>query len=236
MSEMPIAAASSFAVKVNELVQKLEFRAIKTDEDLDEVTRLRYAAYLKEGAIEPNETCRLVDRFDALENAVNIGVYYEGRLVAAKRFHFLSKVEDVSPTYLTFPESLRPHLEAGKRIVDPNRFVVDYDTAREFPHLAYATVRLSVIASAYSATNLTTVSVRPEHQAFYRRAFFAVPVAEPRLYPGLSKQLCLMLVDYEKDQDRIYQRGSFYASSRAEQEELFGKIKFSPRRRAAAAA
>ncbi len=225
MRSSTIAAPSSFALNVNHLLQKLECRPIESDDDLDRVMRLRYAAYLKEGAIGPNETGRLEDRFDAIENAINIGVFHDERLVAAKRFHFLSKPDDVSPTYFAFPDILRPHLEAGKRIIDPNRFIVDYDTAREFPHLAYVTVRLSVIASAFYDTHLTTVSVRPEHQAFYRRAFFATQAAEPRLYPGLTKQLCLMLVDYEKNQDRIYERGSYYASMPDEQERLFGKIK-----------
>jgi Autoinducer synthase len=235
MRATTVAAASSFAVNVHHLLQSLECRPIESSEDLERVMRLRYAAYLKEGAIGPNETGLLEDRFDALENAVNVGVFRDEKLVAAKRFHFLSKPDDVSPTYFAFHDVLLPHLEAGKRIIDPNRFIVDYDTAREFPHLAYATVRLSVMASAYYDAHLTTVSVRPEHQAFYKRAFFAAQAATPRQYPGLTKQLCLMLVDYEKDRHRIYERGSYYASTAEEQALLFGKIKAAPGSHAAAA-
>ncbi len=236
MGSESVAVASSFAANVNQLVEQLHCRPIETEADLDAVLRLRYAAYLKEGALTPHDSCRLADCFDDLDNAVNIGVFHEDRLVAAKRFHFLSKPDDDSPTMEVFSDVLRPLLEAGKRLVDPNRFVVDYETAREFPHLAYATLRLSVMASAYYDAHMTTISVRAEHQAFYKRAFFATPAVAPRSYPLLTKKIGLMLVDYEKDRARIYERGPFYASSRAEQERLFGKIKRDQSRCAAAAA
>ncbi len=220
-----IVPASSFAANVDHLLETLEYRTIEKEADLDAVLQLRYAAYLKEGAIDPNESGRLVDRFDEFDNAVNIGVFHEDKLVAAMRIHFLSKPNDDSPSMTAFSDILGPYLAAGKRIVDPNRFVVDYATARRFPHLAYVTMRLSVIASAYYAAHLSVASIRVEHQAFYRRAFFATPTAAPRSYPGLTKKLCLMLVDYEKNQHRIAERSPFYASTLEEQKRLFGKIK-----------
>ncbi len=234
MRSETIVAASSFAANVDHLLESLEYRTIETDADLDAVFQLRYAAYLKEGAISPNESRRLVDRFDALDNAVNIGVFRGDNLVAAIRLHFLSKPDDVSPSMAAFPDVLGPYLNAGKRMVDPNRFVVDYETARKFPHLAYVTMRLSVIASAYYAAHVAIASIRVEHQAFYKRTFFATPAAAPRPYPGLTKNLCLMLVDYEKDQHRIVERSPFYASTRAEQQRLFGKIKIDRKLEAAA--
>jgi hypothetical protein len=231
-----IVAASSFAQNVDHLLEKLDYRTIETAADLDAVQRLRYAAYLKEAAISANDSGRLVDRFDALDNAVNIGVFHEENLVAAMRVHFLSHPDDISPSMAAFGDILRPHLEAGKRLVDPNRFVVDYATARKFPHLAYVTMRLSVVASAYYSAHLAIASIRVEHQAFYKRAFFATAAAAPRVYPGLTKKLCLMLVDYEKDQGHIVDRGRFYASTLVEQERLFGKIKRDQARPVAAAA
>lgn len=236
MRSEKVTAPSSFVANIGQLLEKLEYRPIETEADLDAVLRLRYAAYLKEGALTTNESQRLGDRFDALDNAVNIGVFHEDRLVAATRFHFLSKPEDNSPSMEVFSDLLRPHLEAGKRMVDPNRFVVDYETAREWPHLAYATLRLSVIASAYYGAHFTTISVRAEHQAFYKRAFFATPVAPPRPYPLLTKKISLMLVDDKKNHDRIFERGSYFASTATEQEKLFGKIKLDRLPQAVAAA
>lgn len=231
-----VTAPSSFAENVDHLLAKLHCRAIETEDDLDRVLRLRYAAYLKEGAIRPNESGRLIDRFDAMNNAANIGVFHEDCLVAAMRVHFLSQPDDISPSLVAFPEVLMPHLEAGKRMVDPNRFVVDYETARKFPHLAYVTMRLSVVASAYFDAHLSIASIRVEHQAFYKRAFFATPAAAPTTYPGLTKKLCLMLVDYENNRHRIVERSPFYASSVTEQERLFSAIRRKNSDQAAAAA
>ncbi|MHB8884043.1 MAG: N-acyl amino acid synthase FeeM domain-containing protein [Methylovirgula sp.] len=225
MRSKPIVAASSFTANVNRLVEVLEYRTIESDADLDAVLKLRYDAYLKEGAITPNESRRLGDNFDHLGNAVNVGIFHEGKLVSALRIHFLSDPNDDSPSMEVFSDVLRPHLEAGKRLVDPNRFVLDYATARRFPHLAYATVRLSVMASAYYSAHLSIATIRVEHQAFYKRTFFATPTAPARSYPLLTKKISLMLVDYEKDQHRIVERSPFYESTRAEQERLFGKIK-----------
>jgi hypothetical protein len=98
------AVASSFAENVGHLLARITYRPIETETDLDAVRRLRYSAYLKEGAIAANDSGRLADRYDGLDNAVNIGVFYADKLVAAKRFHFLSKPDDLSPTLTTFPE------------------------------------------------------------------------------------------------------------------------------------
>lgn len=228
--------SSSFATNVGQLLERLECRPIESETELDAVLRLRYEAYLKEGAVGPSESRRLSDRFDDQPNVVNVGVFHEEKLVSALRVHFLSGVDDESPSMEVFADVLRPHLAAGKRLVDPNRFVLDYETARKFPHLAYVTVRLSVVASAYYAAHLSIATVRVEHQAFYKRAFFATPAAPPRGYPLLTKKICLMLVDYEKDQDRIIERASYFASTRAEQEKLFGKIRVDRGESSAAAA
>ena len=234
MRSETIVTASSFAANVDHLLETLEYRTIETDADLDAVLRLRYDAYLKEGAITPSESHRLSDSFDHLDNVVNVGVFHEDKLVSALRVHFLSDPDNDSPSMEVFSDLLRPYLEAGKRLVDPNRFVLDYATAREFPQLAYATVRLSVMASAYYAAHFSIATIRVEHQAFYKRTFFATPVAPARYYPLLTKKISLMLVDYEKDQHRIVERSPFYASTRAEQQRLFGKIKIDRKLEAAA--
>jgi hypothetical protein len=224
MSMEAVTKPASFAGNVDHLLEKLHYRTIVSDEDLDEVLRLRYDAYLREGAITPNSDTRLIDRYDDLDNAANIGVYHNDSLIAAMRIHFLSKPDDMSPSLTAFEDVLRPHLEAGKRMVDPNRFVVDYETARKFPHLAYVTMRLSVIASAYFDAHYSIASIRMEHRAFYKRSFFATPAAPPRLYPGLTKKLCLMMVDYGNDREKIVARSSFYESTQEEQVALFGRI------------
>jgi hypothetical protein len=236
MRSETIAPASNFAANVARLLTFVEYRAITTEAELDAVHRLRYDAYLKEGAIGTDESHRLADRYDHLDNVVNIGLFFEDRLVSAMRMHFLAKPDDLSPSMHAFGDYLSPYLAAGNRLVDPNRFVVDYDTARKLPHLAYATTRLTMIAGAYYDARFAVISIRPEHQAFYKRTFFSTLLCPPRPYPGLTKKLCLMLGDFQNDGERIVRRNSFYASTAAEQERLFGAVKRKNGQHAAAAA
>lgn len=236
MSSKTIVAASNFAANVDHLIESIEYRSIKTDADLDAVLRLRYDAYQREGAINPHESHRLTDVYDHLKNVVNVGLFFEDNLISAMRMHFLSHPDDISPSMHAFGDVLAPHLSAGETIVDPNRFVVDYAMARRFPHLAYATTRLTMIAGAYYGARFAAISVRPEHQAFYKRTFFTTLLSQPRAYPGLTKTLCLMRGDFQSDTGRIIRRNPFYASSRVEQEMLFGKIKVDRSQNAAAAA
>lgn len=220
-----IRSATRFAKHVNQFIAKIDYRRMETDAELDQVHRLRYAAYLKEGAISKSASERLTDRYDDLPNVVNVGLFFEDKLISALRMHFLADVNDVSPSLEVFPDILLPLLKTGKRMTDPNKFVADYEAARRFPQLAYATTRLTMMAGAYFKARLAVISPRVEHQAFYKRTFFATTVCPPRAYPALSKPICLMLGDYEKDGIRIIERHPFYASSGAEQESLFGKIK-----------
>jgi hypothetical protein len=215
-------SATSFAARVTELLGKIQYRRVETRAELDSVLHLRYSAYLREGAIETSPDEKLVDPFDDLGNFVNFGVYLEDRLAGAVRIHVLDRPGQISPAVDAFPDVLEPLLAKGKRVVDPNRYVVDYEIARLHPELAYVTIRLAVIAGFYYDANFVTATVRAEHQAFYKRSFFAKPACEPRAYPTLSKKISLMLVDYENDRERILERGPYYAATTAEREALFG--------------
>jgi hypothetical protein len=214
--------ATSFAARVTELLGKIQYRRVETRAELDGVLNLRYSAYLREGAIEASPDEKLVDPFDDLGNFVNFGVYLKDKLAGAVRIHVLDGPGRISPALDAFPDLLAPLLAKGKRIVDPNRYVVDYEIARLHPELAYVTIRLAVIAGFYYDANFVTATVRAEHQAFYRRSFFAKAACEPRAYPTLNKKIGLMLVDYENDRERILERGPYYASTSAEHEALFG--------------
>src|ERR1017187_10008820 len=171
-----------FSARVERFLQGVEYRRMETHAEMDAILRLRHDAYLREGAIEARPDGRLPDEFDDVPNCVNIGVFLDGSLVSSLRVHALMHPDDQSPAVHTFPELLRAPMLAGKRIVDPNRFMTSAAASRAYPELPYATVRLSVMASAHYSAHLATATVRVEHQAFYKRSFFAVPASEPREY------------------------------------------------------
>lgn len=213
---------SSFSEQAAKLLKRIEYRRADTADELDKIIRLRYKAYLKEGAIAASPAERLEDNFDILENAHNIGVYIDGKLASALRLHIVAKENPCSPAMESFSDALQPLLDQSKVIIDPNRFVADYEIARHYPELPFLTLRLANLAALYFGGNYVTMTVRAEHQAFYRRGFFAQVVCPPRNYPLLSKPISLLLVDYDADRPRIEARHPYWMSSEPERERLFG--------------
>jgi hypothetical protein len=227
---------SHFADRVYDLLERVQYRRMETGAELDAVLRLRYDAYLKEGAIPVSESGRLEDAFDEVDNVYNFGVFVDGELASALRLHRLSHLHQKSPALETFGDFLLPELRACKLILDPNRFVASYRLARLHPTLPYVTARLGVMACVHFGIDLMTMTVRAEHQAFYKRTLFAYQACPPRPYPLLSKPISLLFTDFVRDADRILRHRPYWISSELERQALFGKGPTSLRPRSGAVA
>jgi hypothetical protein len=197
------------------------YRLIKTEAEKEEIYRLRYRAYLNEGAINPRSDHRLADRFDDLPNSWIFGVYVGGALASSIRISVATQAQPLTPAVDAFPDLLEPELARGKTIVDPNRFVADPAREKRFPELPYVTVRLGYVACAHFHADIGTATVRKEHQAFYRRVFLQKALCEPRPYPTLTKPLSLMAADYHVVRDRIFERYPYFRSMASERRMLF---------------
>jgi len=214
---------SSFAERVEQLLDHVQYRRAETEADLDSILRLRYNAYLKEGGICPNSSGRLDDGFDEGDNVCNFSVFIDGELASALRLHTLLQPGQTSPVLSVFGDVLLPKLNAGKLMLDPNRFVADYKVARFYLELPYITLRIAYMAALFFDVDLVTIMARPEHRAFYKRGLFAREVCPPRAFPPLITPVALLLVDFAKDAELAAQRYFYAASSQAEREALFGK-------------
>ncbi|MGA7807089.1 N-acyl amino acid synthase FeeM domain-containing protein [Bradyrhizobium sp.] len=204
-----------------DLLEHVDYRRADTPEEKDRIYRLRYRAYLREGAILPSETGRVTDRYDDLPNNFTFGIYLRGELYSSIRISVLTSEWRGSPSSEMFSDLLHPELERGKIIIDPTRFVADPEKARTFPELPYVTVRLGYIACAHFNADIGLANVRPEHRAFYRKVFLQEPWGEPRLYPGLIKPVGLVAAKYPEIRDRVFQRFPFMRSSAFERRMLF---------------
>ena len=213
--------AQSFADRVRELVEKVDYRRADTSEEREEIYRLRYDAYRQEGAIEPRPWRSFSDHFDSADNAYVIGVYCDGGLASSIRLSVSTPDRPEIPALSVFGDILRPKIEEGKTIVDPTRFVVDPLIARAIPKINYATVRLVALACDHFNTDLALATVRVEHQAFYRRLFGSKPMSEARHYPSLTKPISLMGLDYKAAKDGVYRRYPFLRSTDSERRVLF---------------
>ncbi|HVZ15159.1 MAG TPA: hypothetical protein VG894_11920 [Bauldia sp.] len=223
MGAPQVVAPLSLAERAQALLQRTQYRRADTDEDREAIFRLRYEAYLREGAIKPTFARSFSDRYDDLDNAWNVGLYVDGRLCSAMRIHVGSQdMRDMVATDV-FGEFVGPQLDAGRVIVDPTRFVVDPQMARIYPELPYLTVRVGHMAAEHFQADLVLATVRAEHQAFYKRVFGHVVICPPREYPTLIKPLSLMMLDYPLERERILRRYPFFASTVTERTALYGE-------------
>jgi hypothetical protein len=211
-------------------LEHVDYRLAETPEDKDRIYRLRYRAYLREGAILPSESERVTDRYDDLPNNFIFGIYIHGELCSAIRIGVLSSEWRESPSSEMFRDLIHPELDRGKIIIDPTRFVADPEKARRFPELPYVTVRLGYVACGHFNADIGLANVRPEHRAFYRKVFLQEPWGEPRLHPGLIKPVGLMVAKYPEIRDRVFQRFPYMRSSAFERRMLFDRkgVRFSP--------
>ena len=176
----------SFTDHVQELLERVDYRLAETAEEKQAIFRLRYQAYLSEGAIGPNRGELLTDHFDETDNGWVFGIYIDGHLASSIRVHVVSQERPISPSLEVFGDLLRPELALGRKLIDPTRFVADHEMARRHPELPYVTVRLGFVAGEHFDAEIGIASVRSEHRAFYRRLFGLGEACEPRLGGGWS--------------------------------------------------
>ena len=215
------ATSSKLSIRAGQLHAKIDCRVIRSDEDRAAVGRLRYDAYLREGAIAPNPSKSFTDPYDDGENAWIFGLYLDDKLASTVRIHVATKETPGVPSLSVFPDILGPELEAGKTIIDPTRLVTDHRLARLYPSLPYITLRLCWMAGEHFKAEHTLAAVRPEHQAFYKRTFNQRSICGPRPYPLLNKPIALMTVNCLAVADQVYQRYPFLRSTYFERRMLF---------------
>jgi N-acyl amino acid synthase FeeM len=220
---MRLAAESTALIpeRSTDPLEHVDYRLATTPEEKDKIYRLRYRAYLREGAILPSPSERVIDQHDDAPNSWTFGIYIHGELYSSLRVTLLTSESRSSPSYEIFDEILDPELDRGRIIVDPTRFVADPEKARRFPELPYVTVRLGWLACGYFNADLGLASVRPEHRAFYRKVFLQEPLGEPRIYSGLLKPVGLMAAQYPAIREKVFQRFPYMRSSAFERRTLF---------------
>jgi N-acyl amino acid synthase FeeM len=215
------APQTSFVDRVLHLLDQIDCRLMESDEEREAVARMRYDAYVREGAISPNPTRRFADPYDEKGKPWIFGLYIGDEMASSIRIHVASKANPVFPSFSVFRDLLEPQLDAGKIIIDPTRFVTDPNMSRLYPGLPHVTVRLCWMAAEHFAAEYFLAAVRPEHQAFYRRIFTHRPICGPRHYPMLNKPITLMTVDYKVAADKVHHRYPFFRSTFFERRMLF---------------
>jgi N-acyl amino acid synthase FeeM len=221
VSSLAVELPTSLVDRVERLLQRVDYRRAESAEERSAIFRLRHEAYLREGAIAPKPSGEFSDPVDDRDNVWIFGVYIDGRLASSIRLSITIPGSVEIPALDVFSDVLLGDISAGKRVVDPTRFVADRESSRQYPELPYITVRLPWLASEYFDADYLLAAVRPEHQAFYKRTLGHRAVCAPRPYPNLQKPVSLMALDYRAARERVHRRFPFFRSNYFERRMLF---------------
>jgi N-acyl-L-homoserine lactone synthetase len=212
---------ASLVDRVERLLQRVDYRRAESAEERAAIFRLRYRAYLRETAISANLSGQFSDPVDDSDNVWLFGVHIDGKLAGSIRLSITIPGSLRIPALDVFSDVLLGDIIAGRRIVDPTRFVADREISRKHPELPYVTLRLPWLALEYFQADCMLATVRAEHQAFYKRIWGHRAVCEPRPYPNLQKPISLMTLDYHEARERVHRRYPFFRSNYFERRMLF---------------
>lgn len=215
---------SAFVARGLESLDRTTYRVARTASEKAEIYRLRYRAYLKEGAIDPNESGILSDGYDLQPNVCSIAVLFDEQLIGGIRINMLSRSERRTSAGNTFPELLAPYLDEGNFICDPNRFVAEPKLAGWVPELPYLITRVAVVAAVHFGAKYGLATPRAEHYAFYRRVLNGKTLATPVMYPGLTKPIGLMIQETAVSLAYMQARYPFMAPRADEGRAIFGDL------------
>lgn len=220
--QSPSGATSQFALTLIDLLDRVHYRRVSPDDQLDPVYRLRYEAYRREDFIPVNSQQVTRDAYDEAPNCYCFGVYIDDRLVSSIRLHIATPEERTSPSRGIWPDVLDNIVDQGGSYIDPSRFTADHDASLAFPALPYLTLRMAVMACEHFKATYCISSVRPEHAAFYKRVFGSTQLAGEGFWGELTFPVCLYASYIPIMYPRVITRYPFFNSTAEERAMLFG--------------
>lgn len=210
----------SFNERAESTLQRLEYRCATTAPDREEIFRLRYDGYTREGGIEADGTGRFKDSWDDTPNAYLIGAWLDGVLAATVRIHVSAQGEEI-PACGPFGDVVRPFLDHGLCLVDATRFVVDRRHAAFSAEMPFLILRAVAMAAEHFRAFGLLATVRQEHAIVYRRVTGHRALSEARTYPLLRKPIMCMLAETADLADKPYAKHPFLKSNDSERARLF---------------
>ena len=212
---------SNFATKLLAYLQLADYRVATSRIDREEIFRLRYESYLNEGAIEERASRMFNDEYDEFDNCWIFGIHLNDALAGSIRFHVITPEDRKGPAYDVFPDLVGPMLDDGMTLIDPTRFAADSEATKNFPEMPFLTLRVACMAYEYFDADYVLATVRKEHAAFYRRVFNAEFMCEPRPYPMLKSQICLLRANVRGVREKLARRYPIFESSLTERRMIF---------------
>ena len=212
----------SLKERIDVLMPSVEYRRMVDLEDRQAVLDLRNEGYRRIASLPKDWKGDLPDDYDHSDNSENFGIFVGGKLAAAMRLSLLCKEFPLGQSSDVFPDVVNQRVQAGKRIIDPSRFVTDIDAAAQFPELPYIAMRLPVMACLHFDADECLTLIRKVHGAFYKRIFRAEQIAGPVYNKVFNVDIVLMASQSEGLHEDLDVRFPFWRSDYLERRQLFG--------------
>ena len=212
----------SLQERINVLMPSVEYRRMVDVEDRQAVLNLRNEGYRRIASLPKDWDGKVPDDHDHSENSENFGIFVGGKLACVMRLSLLCKEFPHGQSSDVFPDVVSKRIAAGKRIIDPSRFVTDIDAAAQFPELPYIAMRLPVMACLHFDADECFTLIRKVHGAFYKRIFRAEEIAPPVYSEYFNFEIMLMASQAEGLHEDLDLRFPFWRSDYLERRQLFG--------------
>ncbi|KKX30510.1 hypothetical protein [Rhizobium sp. LC145] len=210
----------SFSSRLLETLDHIEYRRIQSNEDFEDIARLRYKAY-KAHNVLPVAARSMLDETDFDSHAYVFGVYYYEELVSTLRVHYVTPEHRVSQSSGIFPDAINAFLDAGLTLIDPARFAIDAEFANERSTLPYLTVRPTIMAAIHFDADRMLQHIRPAHAAFYKRFFYADTVVPPTMTKTYGFDLTLLASRTREIRKKLMRRFPVFQSEAYERRMMF---------------
>lgn len=172
----------------------------------DEVYCLRYRAYRKEDAIEPNDLQSFEDQYDHQPNHVIWALTCEERVIGSIRTTWFDPEEPYKiPEMQAYGDVISSIVPSDARILSGNRLVTEPDLVSVSSRLVLILLRHYMVV-ARTMADWAIAAARTNHLAFYRRVLHLEKVSEGRIYPGLRCPMHLMACDFHENFSQVIER------------------------------
>lgn len=177
------------------------FTTLKAEGQLfDEVSALRYRAYLADNYITENATRRFFDAYDYQSNCQSYLTYYGENLIGSVRACRYDPEDRMKiPAMEIYDSEIRDAVGYDQPFIESNKFVIEPAFQRRGGLRARLALVKNIVEVAQSQHVPTIITaVRQEHLRLYK-TFSFIPISKAKLYPGLKFETVLLACyDIEK--------------------------------------
>lgn len=215
---------SGLSLKILNFLDDVSYEVMRTEDQLEDIFRLRHDTYKHAGYIHGNPDGRLRDELDLSPNVFNVAIRLSGVLVGCIRLHKMTSEFRDSCAIEVFPDEINPKLDAGAIIIDASRNCCDPSFASRSYGLPLAVLRASVMLSVHSNADWMLATCKQSHSSFFRRLMGGQHWHdEGKLYMGLDRETVIDLLATSSDfmKHSIMTKQQYFLSTPEERASLF---------------